>query len=128
MKVWKASITPEMIEAENQWHREQRKVHPKKKNPKLYRDETKPRRPLNGFIQFCEEVRSDSSRSNEVLGVADANDIPIVEQTKGLSAAWKAMSEEDKKPYNDRFAKDKQEYEEAMEKWKASKADGAAKA
>jgi DNA-directed RNA polymerase I subunit RPA43 len=121
METWKASITPEMIEAENQWRRAQRANTTKKKSPKLFRDETKPRRPLNGFMQFCQEVRSDSERSNKILGTRTPADIPVVEQTKGLSSYWKSMSEEERKVYNDKYAEDKRQYDEAIEQWKAEK-------
>lgn len=121
MVEWRAKITPEMIEAENKWRSLQRRDNPKQKKPRLFRDETKPKRPLNGFMQFCQDVRGDSNKSNDILGTRNLADMPVVEQTKGLSAHWKTMSDEERQVYHDKFAKDKAEYEAALEQWKAEK-------
>merc|ERR1711998_476339 len=87
-------------------------------------EENKPKKPLSAFFFFMNERRAKFKEDNP--------DMSMCQISKGLTEVWKALTEDEKKKYDDMNAKDKERYEKEMEaagiKSKSAKAkeDGAA--
>jgi hypothetical protein len=62
-----------------------------------------PKRPRSGYILFTMDKRDDVKASNP--GIANK------EIMKKLAAEWKALSDKEKKVYNDRASKEKENYD-----------------
>lgn len=73
------------------------------KNKEEEEEEEKIKRPMNAYMHFCAESREEVKKENPD---AKAKDILHL-----LGDKWKALSEEEKKKYNDLAAKDKERYE-----------------
>lgn len=76
---------------------------PKANKNKEEEEEEKIKRPMNAYMYFCAESREEVKKENPD---AKAKDILHL-----LGDKWKALSEEEKKKYNDLAAKDKERYE-----------------
>ena len=76
---------------------------PKANKNKEEEEEEKIKRPMNAYMHFCAESREEVKKENPD---AKAKDILHL-----LGDKWKALSEEEKKKYNDLAAKDKERYE-----------------
>jgi len=83
---------------------------PTMKTPK---DPTKPKGGLSAYIIFTQEVRQKVSKDNP--------DVPMTELSKIMGKMWKDLSDKEKKPYNDKSAKDKLRAQKEIEEWKKSK-------
>ncbi|XP_047143169.1 high mobility group-T protein isoform X2 [Hydra vulgaris] len=68
-----------------------------------------PKKPLNAFIRYCQEIRDEVDEQNPGISRQDL--------TKVISYKWNAMSSSDKEIYFDLFDKDKQRYEEEMKQY-----------
>jgi len=75
--------------------------------------------PLNGFFRFAANVRADSTLSEEVVGVADANSLGFTESAIKIAEKWKTMSETEKEPYQSEWKKEKEVYDKALQEWKS---------
>ncbi len=84
-------------------------VFAKKPTPK---DPQKPKRPVTSYAHFS--VNARSSMNLEGMSFTDVNKI--------LSEKWRAMTEEDKKPYQEKYEESRAEYMEAMKKYEADMA------
>ncbi|KAL3822336.1 hypothetical protein ACHAXA_002651 [Cyclostephanos tholiformis] len=74
----------------------------------------KPKRPVTSYAHFTVDVRAKMEGKLEGM--------PFVEVNKILSEKWRAMSDEDKVPYQEKYEKSKAEYMEAMKKYDAEMA------
>ncbi|KAL3635859.1 hypothetical protein CASFOL_020406 [Castilleja foliolosa] len=87
-----------------------RKTEPSSKKGKTAKDSNKPKRPPTAFFVFMEDFRKTLKEANpEAKGGAKV--------AKEGGEAWKSMSDEEKKPYIDKAADLKAEYEKAMEEY-----------
>ena len=68
--------------------------------------QVKPKRPMSAFFFFANQNRIVLKKSNPEFG--------IKEVARGNSAAWKALSREDRKPYNEMVSKDRKRYEKEL--------------
>ena len=66
----------------------------------------KPKRPMSAFFFFANQNRIVLKKSNPEYG--------IKEVARGNSAAWKALSAEERKPYNEMVSKDRKRYEKEL--------------
>ncbi|XWS54355.1 hypothetical protein CRYUN_Cryun10bG0083000 [Craigia yunnanensis] len=83
--------------------------NPKKlKKLKNGKDPNAPKRPLTAFFLFMDDFRKSYKEANP-----DAKGVTGVAKEGGEK--WKSMSEEEKKPYLDKAAELKAEYEKALE-------------
>lgn len=80
---------------------------------KAPKDPTKPKGGLSAYIIFTQEVRDKVSKDNP--------DVAMTELSKIMGKMWKALSDKEKKPYNDKSAKDKLRAQKELEEWKKSK-------
>ncbi|GAA5852620.1 hypothetical protein JCM3766R1_000060, partial [Sporobolomyces carnicolor] len=108
---WKKTLTPEMIKQENAVRANRRKLGLSRK-PNM-RVEGEPKRPATAFMLYSSQVRAKGVDS-DVLG----GETNILEQSKRIAAAWRALSDADKKPFYDtyeemkaQYAKDKAEFD-----------------
>ena len=75
------------------------------------KDPNKPKRPKTGYLHFMDDFRAQ--RKNAVKNGEDKS-TKIGDVAKDGGAAWAKMSESEKKPYEDRYRKEKSEYEEKV--------------
>lgn len=94
----------------------------RRKKDKKAKDPNQPKKPATAFFVFMDDFRKTYKETNpDVKGAAQ------VGKDGGLK--WKAMSDEDKKPYLEKAAELKAAYEKAMSKYQQDlKDDNAAKA
>ena len=76
------------------------------------KDPNAPKKPLNSYMQFCQDVRDDLKQQNPDISRADL--------TKLLSTNWKELAEDDKKKYHDSYEKDKERYAAEMSEYAAT--------
>ncbi|GAA5851048.1 hypothetical protein JCM8547_009163 [Rhodosporidiobolus lusitaniae] len=103
LEAWQATLTPEMIKEENLVRARRRKLGlSTRKGLKL---PLEPKRPLTPFIVFSKEVHAKGMDAPEFGGETD-----MLKQGTKLAEAWRAMSAEEKKPYEDAYAADRERY------------------
>lgn len=71
-----------------------------------------PARPQTAYIRFTSEARAKAREDNPSAS--------LPEITKILADTWKSMSDEDKKPYTDKYEEDKVVHEAQMKKYRAA--------
>ncbi|BGP29297.1 hypothetical protein JCM10296v2_001035 [Rhodotorula toruloides] len=111
---WQKTLTPEMIREENLVRYRRRRAGLSRKANLHVPGE--PKRPITPFFRFCTEVRERQDR--DVLG----DETAITEQSKLLARAWKALSPEQKKSYEDAFKAENEQYKAAKAKFDAQTA------
>lgn len=80
-----------------------------KKTPKkIVGEPQKPKRPLSGYILFCNEHRPKVIKSG----------LSAAALSKILASDWKALSDEEKAPYESRHEIERVKYQKALEKYK----------
>ncbi|OVA10725.1 High mobility group box domain [Macleaya cordata] len=88
----------------------------KSKKEKKAKDPNMPKRPTTAFFLFMEDFRKSFKEANP-----DNKSVSVVAKEGGEK--WKSMSDEEKKPFMDRFQELKAEYEKAMENFNAENAE-----
>jgi len=87
------------------------------KEDKPKKDKDAPKKPAGGgYAIFLNENREKIRES------LPAGSNPIGDVAKAAGAQWKAFSEEEKKPYEDKYAQKMKEYQVAIEEYNAKKA------
>lgn len=81
----------------------------KRKDPKA------PKKPLSGYIHFCNEIRSEITSKYPEL--------KMTQMSQKLGQLWKELPESRRNSYNAMYAADKDRYETEMEEYNASKYD-----
>ncbi len=84
-----------------------------KKNSKKNKDDSPKKSKVNGYQLYSKENRDNVIRSNPGISFGEVG--------KVLGAQWKALSEEEKKPYNDRAAEMRNSSEPQQEEEKKEK-------
>jgi len=82
-------------------------IFPKKNRAprkKTNKDKTAPKRGKSAYIFFCIKARPDIKAANPTMASKDI--------TKELGRQWREMTDEEKKPFLDEAAEDKERYEE----------------
>eukprot|EP00252_Welwitschia_mirabilis_P004849 TRINITY_DN15177_c0_g2_i1.p1 TRINITY_DN15177_c0_g2~~TRINITY_DN15177_c0_g2_i1.p1 ORF type:complete len:214 (-),score=51.20 TRINITY_DN15177_c0_g2_i1:24-665(-) len=113
----KSESTPKAAEIKTQSKKKaaEEKSSKKKRLRKVKdaKDPNQPKKPPTAFFLFMDDFRKSYKESNpDVKGVAQVG--------KEGGIKWKSMSEEEKKPYLDKAAELKAEYEKAYEKYQES--------
>ncbi|XP_050680063.1 high mobility group protein 20A [Leptidea sinapis] len=75
---------------------------PKKRKPKVPRDDTAPRQPLTGYVRFLNERRDQLRAEQPELGFA--------ELTRQLASEWSKLPTEEKQQYLNAADQDKERY------------------
>ncbi|GAA6063788.1 hypothetical protein JCM10212_001358 [Sporobolomyces blumeae] len=115
LDAWRKSLTPEMIKEENAVRATRRKLGlSRKANLRL---EGEPKRPSTAYFMFAQEQRA----SGDVF----RGENNIIEQSRLMAAAWRALSEDEKKPYEERYQADKVRYEKEKSEFDAKHAASA---
>jgi hypothetical protein len=80
---------------------------------KPMKDPAKPKRPTSSYLYFCQDARP------KIMNKMGKNNTKLVlgDIAKELGKQWKALSESKRKVYDDKSKKDKDRYEEEMEKY-----------
>ncbi|BAT93625.1 high mobility group B protein 7-like isoform X1 [Vigna umbellata] len=116
-----AQVVDQAADAKKQERKKPKSKEPKAKKAKVekgkkVKDPNKPKRPPTAFFVFLDEFRKTFKEANP-----DSKDVKRVGKEAGEK--WRSMSEEDKKPYLDKVAELKAEYEKAMESYKAGEVE-----
>jgi len=94
--------------------RKKAKKKPKKKKKKAKKPErTGPKKGLSAYMFFCKAKRKEVAAANP--------DLKAVDILKKMGAIWNAFSDEEKKPYNDLAAQDKERYQRELAEAPAAK-------
>ncbi|KAK9117810.1 hypothetical protein Scep_015903 [Stephania cephalantha] len=88
------------------------------KKAKKVKDPNMPKRPATAFFLFMDDFRKTFKEQNP-----DKKNVSVVAKEGGEK--WKSMTDEEKKPYADKAAELKTEYEKALEQHKADNAEAA---
>jgi len=88
----------------------------KKKTKKRKKDPNAPKRALSAYMYFANECREDVRAANPGIKFGDLG--------KRLGQMWKELSEDERKPYEEKAAADKQRYESERETYKQLKNGG----
>ncbi|KAG9129327.1 hypothetical protein Leryth_016623, partial [Lithospermum erythrorhizon] len=83
-------------------------TEPKAKKEKKEKDPNAPKRPRTAFFVFLDDFRKEFTEANP-----DSKKGSIVAKEAGEK--WKSMTDEEKKPYSDKAAELKAEYDKAVE-------------
>ncbi|KAL4426532.1 hypothetical protein ABPG77_008390 [Micractinium sp. CCAP 211/92] len=92
----------------------------KQKKPKKEKDPNAPKRATTAYFYYQQDHRQRVKEANPGAGIGDI--------AKLLGAEWKALTAEEKAPYEERARADKARYEQEQAAYKASKAEGSAAA
>ncbi|KAE9618572.1 hypothetical protein Lal_00047467 [Lupinus albus] len=122
----KMNLESQVVEAAAEVKKPERKK-PKSKEPnpkrakgekvKKIKDPNMPKRPATAFFLFLDDFRKSFKEENP-----DSKDVKRVGKEGGEK--WRSMTDEEKKPYLDKFAELKAEYEKAMEIYKSTEDEG----
>ncbi|WVY93517.1 hypothetical protein V8G54_032605 [Vigna mungo] len=116
-----AQVVDQAADAKKQERKKPKSKEPKAKKAKVekgkkVKDPNKPKRPPTAFFVFLDDFRKTFKEANP-----DSKDVKRVGKEAGEK--WRSMSDEDKKPYLDKVAELKAEYEKAMESYKAGEVE-----
>ncbi|PRT55667.1 Non-histone chromosomal protein 6 [Wickerhamiella sorbophila] len=75
------------------------------------KDPNAPKRPMTAYMYYANEKREPTKTEFPDLGFGDVH--------KKIGERWKALSADDKKPYEEKAAADKKRYEDAKAAYKA---------
>ncbi|KNE87907.1 hypothetical protein PSTG_18699 [Puccinia striiformis f. sp. tritici PST-78] len=126
MREFLDSLTPEDYMNQNEYVRlrkAQGRSTTRKGIPRI--DPNAPKRPLNGFMIFCGEIRSNPSKFPELMEAIKASEnattsstFSAVEGSKVLASYWKSMSDDRKQEYleegqrrSDQYKQDRAQYD-----------------
>eukprot|EP00484_Ammonia_sp_Unknown_P029227 CAMPEP_0197027012 /NCGR_PEP_ID=MMETSP1384-20130603/7011_1 /TAXON_ID=29189 /ORGANISM="Ammonia sp." /LENGTH=339 /DNA_ID=CAMNT_0042455801 /DNA_START=389 /DNA_END=1408 /DNA_ORIENTATION=+ len=82
--------------------------------PRRPKDAQCPKRPLSSYFLFTKEARAATKQ--------EFPEKSVTEIAKELSRKWKALTEEEKKPYNEGAARLKEQYKKDIETYEGTKA------
>ncbi|GAA5936871.1 uncharacterized protein JCM15063_000086 [Sporobolomyces koalae] len=115
LEAWKKTLTPEMIREENVVRANRRKLGlSRKHNLKM---DGEPKRPRTAYFLFLNEQHKLGPDSEVLQG-----ETRVIEQSKLLAAAWRALPESEKKRFEELYAQDKARYEKEKAEFDAKHA------
>lgn len=83
---------------------------------KRVRDPREPKRPTNAYLFFC-----DSEREKIKTEWAENHPDEHIDLSKAMTEVWKSMTDDDKKPYFEKYEKDRARYQKAVEEFEIIK-------
>tara|TARA_B100000214_G_scaffold340900_1_gene287683 strand:+ start:59 stop:526 length:468 start_codon:yes stop_codon:yes gene_type:complete len=87
------------------------KVSGSKKKKKKKKAEGEPKRPTTAFFFYTSSIRADVTKANPGKSVGELSKI--------FGQMWSDLSDEEKKPFQDKNVQDKERYAKEMEAWNA---------
>ncbi|GAA5860432.1 hypothetical protein JCM3774_000417 [Rhodotorula dairenensis] len=112
LDAWQKTLTPDLIRRENAVRANRRKAGLSRK--RALRIDGEPKKPITPFFRFCNEIRAEGPQSSVLQGETE-----ITKQSSLLAQAWKALSEEERKPYLDAYAGAQEQYKRDKAEWDA---------
>ncbi|KAF7301951.1 hypothetical protein MIND_00761200 [Mycena indigotica] len=101
------SLTPEDIKRENAFRSAQRKAGKSRKSN--IKDPNAPKKPLSAYFMFLQRIRADPVLVREIFG----DETETTKQSVLAAAKWRAMSDDERKPFLAQAEQEKMEYEAA---------------
>ncbi|CAH7667439.1 hypothetical protein PPACK8108_LOCUS1841 [Phakopsora pachyrhizi] len=102
MRSFLDSLTPEDYINQNEYVRRRKALgRPSRRRGIPRIDPNAPKRPLNGFLIFCADLRTNPSKFPDLNDFAQlsAGNASVTEGSKALASYWRKMSEESKQCY-----------------------------
>lgn len=112
------SLTPDDIKRENVFRAEQRKLGRSRKSN--IKDPNAPKKPLSAYFMFLQWIRASQGRVNEVFGT----ETETTKQSVLAAAQWRAMTDDERKPFLAQAEQEKMEYEAARRVYEEGSAGG----
>ncbi|RUS17345.1 high mobility group box domain-containing protein [Endogone sp. FLAS-F59071] len=81
-----------------------------RRSNRILKDPDQPKRPVNAFFRYLEDIRKTSDEFKK-LG-------PVKDQASRAGEMWRALSDDEKKKYKDQADKENKKYLEKMEQYK----------
>ncbi|KAJ5539820.1 non-histone chromosomal protein 6 [Penicillium frequentans] len=88
-----------------------RKAAPKEQRKRAKKDPNAPKRGLSAYMFFANDNRETVREENPGISFGQVG--------KALGEKWKALSDSERKPYDDKAAADKKRYEDEKAKYQA---------
>lgn len=85
--------------------------------PRKPQDDQCPKRGLTSYFLYAKQVREDTKKENP--------EMKITEIAQAISQKWRALSEEEKEPYNQEALRLRAEYQEKLKEYQGSDAQKA---
>lgn len=118
MRQFLDSLTPQDYVNQNEYIRRRRALGrstARRGIPKL--DPNAPKRPLNGFMLFCADLRANPTKYREYPGLSDTPTTSITEESKVLAAHWREMKEDVKQTYLNEATRLRELYKQEKEQY-----------
>ncbi|EGG10610.1 uncharacterized protein MELLADRAFT_93640 [Melampsora larici-populina 98AG31] len=118
MRQFLDSLTPQDYVNQNEYIRRRRALGrstARRGIPKL--DPNAPKRPLNGFMLFCADIRANPTKFGEFLGLSNTPTTSITEESKVYAAYWREMKDEVKQTYLDEATRLRELYKQEKEQY-----------
>ncbi|KAH9814889.1 high mobility group box domain-containing protein [Melampsora americana] len=118
MRQFLDSLTPQDYVNQNEYIRRRRALGrstARRGIPKF--DPNAPKRPLNGFMLFCADVRANPTKFGEYPGLSNTPTTSITEESKVLAAYWREMQEDVKQSYVTEATRLREQYKQEKERY-----------
>ncbi|OBZ76556.1 hypothetical protein A0H81_03853 [Grifola frondosa] len=99
------TLTPDDIKRENAFRTAQRKAGKSRRGN--IKDPNAPKKPLSAYFMFLQQIRSDPELVREVFG----DETETTKQSVLAAAKWRAMTDDERKPFLAQAEHDKLDYE-----------------
>jgi hypothetical protein len=114
------TLTPEDIKRENAFRAAQRKAGKSRKSN--IKDPNAPKKPLSAYFMFLQRIRASQELVREIFG----DETETTKQSVLAAAKWRAMTDEERKPFLAQAEQEKMEYEAARRLYEDGSAGSAA--
>ncbi|CAG8471318.1 8689_t:CDS:2 [Acaulospora morrowiae] len=101
---WMTSLSPEVYALENKRRRMEKAAG--RSNQRPLRDPKAPKKPRTPYLQFAMD------------NMEEYKELKITERSKEIAKKWKTLSPDEKKPFEERYAKEKERYKQELEDYK----------
>ncbi|CAG8493899.1 7696_t:CDS:2 [Acaulospora colombiana] len=101
---WRESLSPKVIALENKRRRIEKAAG--RSNQRPLKDPKAPKRPRSSYLQFAME------------NMAEYKDLKVTERSKAIAQKWKALSPDERKPFEELYVKEKERYNQELENYK----------
>ncbi|KIY49486.1 hypothetical protein FISHEDRAFT_25668, partial [Fistulina hepatica ATCC 64428] len=101
------TLTPEDIKRENAFRAAQRKAGKSRKSN--IKDPNAPKKPLSAYFMFLQHIRADPRLVKEIFG----EETETTRQSSLAANHWRAMTDDQRKPFLAQAEREKMEYENA---------------
>ncbi|KAJ7572563.1 hypothetical protein C8J56DRAFT_807203 [Mycena floridula] len=107
LSAYMRTLTPDDIKRENAYRTAQRKAGKSRKSN--IKDPNAPKKPLSAYFMFLQRIRANPHMVQDIFG----DETETTKQSVLAAAKWRAMTDDERKPYLAQAEQEKMEYENA---------------